>query len=64
MGALSDPGLFGQALLKDVFLGLFKGFAVMFMTAMMFIASTIRILLTIIIAIVLPLILTFELIPV
>jgi hypothetical protein len=61
--ALSDPGAFGQALLKDVFLGLFKGFAVMFMTAMMFIISTIRILLTIIIAMTIPLILTLGLIP-
>ena len=61
--ALADPGTFGQALLKDVFLGLFKGFAVMFMTAMMFIISTIRILLTIIIAMAIPLILTLGLIP-
>ena len=61
--ALADPGAFGQALLKDVFLGLFKGFAVMFMTAMMFIISTIRILLTMIIAMAIPLILTLGLIP-
>ena len=61
--ALSDPGSFGQGLLKDVFLGLFKGFAVMFMTAMMFIISTIRILLTIIIAMAIPLILTLGLMP-
>jgi len=61
--ALSDPGTFGQGLLKDVFLGLFKGFAVMFMTAMMFIISTIRILLTIILAMTIPLILTLGLIP-
>ena len=61
--ALSDPGTFGQGLLKDVFLGLFKGFAVMFMTAMMFIISTIRILLTIILAMSIPLILTLGLIP-
>ncbi len=61
--ALSDPGSFGQGLLKDVFLGLFKGFAVMFMTAMMFIISTIRILLTIIIAMAIPLILTLGLVP-
>ena len=61
--ALSDPGTFGQGLLKDVFLGLFKGFAVMFMTAMMFIISTIRVLLTIILAISIPLILTLGLIP-
>ena len=61
--ALADPGTFGQGLLKDVFLGLFKGFAVMFMTAMMFIISTIRILLTIILAMSIPLILTLGLIP-
>ena len=61
--ALADPGMFGQGLLKDVFLGLFKGFAVMFMTAMMFIISTIRILLTIILAMSIPLILTLGLIP-
>ena len=61
--ALSDPGTFGQGLLKDVFLGLFKGFAVMFMTAMMFIISTIRVLLTIILAMAIPLILTLGLIP-
>ncbi len=61
--ALADPGTFGQGLLKDVFLGLFKGFAVMFMTAMMFIISTIRILLTIILAMAIPLILTLGLIP-
>ena len=61
--ALADPGSFGQGLLKDVFLGLFKGFAVMFMTAMMFIISTIRILLTIILAMSIPLILTLGLIP-
>jgi len=60
---LADPGTFGQGLLKDVFLGLFKGFAVMFMTAMMFIISTIRILLTIILAMAIPLILTLGLIP-
>jgi hypothetical protein len=61
--ALSDPGAFGQGLLKDVFLGLFKGFAVMFMTAMMFIISTIRVLLTIVIAMSIPLILTLGLVP-
>ena len=61
--AFTDPGAFAQGMMKDVFLALFKGFAVMFMTAMMFIISTIRILLTIIIAMSIPLLLTLSLIP-
>jgi len=61
--AFTDPGTFAQGMMKDVFLALFKGFAVMFMTAMMFIISTIRILLTIIIAMSIPLLLTLSLIP-
>jgi len=61
--ALADPGTFGQALLKDVILGLFKGIAVMFMTAMMFVISSIRELLTMVIAIAIPFILTLGLIP-
>jgi len=61
--ALADPGTFGQALLKDVILGLFKGIAVMFMTAMMFVISSIRELLTMVIAIAIPLILTLGLVP-
>ena len=61
--ALADPGAFGQALLKDVILGLFKGIAVMFMTAMMFVISSIRELLTMVIAIAIPLILTLGLVP-
>ncbi len=61
--AFVDPGSFAQGMMKDVFLALFKGFAVMFMTAMMFIISTIRILLTIIIAMSIPLLLTLSLIP-
>jgi len=61
--AFVDPGTFAQGMMKDVFLALFKGFAVMFMTAMMFIISTIRILLTIIIAMSIPLLLTLSLIP-
>jgi len=61
--AFVDPGAFAQGMMKDVFLALFKGFAVMFMTAMMFIISTIRILLTIIIAMSIPLLLTLSLIP-
>lgn len=61
--ALADPGTFGQGLLKDVILGLFKGIAVMFMTAMMFVISSIRILLTMVIVIAIPLILTLGLVP-
>ena len=61
--AFTDPGAFAQGMMKDVFLALFKGFAMMFMTAMMFIISTIRILLTIIIAMSIPLLLTLSLIP-
>ncbi len=61
--AFTDPGAFAQGMMKDVFLALFKGFAVMFMTAMMFIISTVRILLTIIIAMSIPLLLTLSLIP-
>ena len=61
--AFTDPGAFAQGMMKDVFLALFKGFAVMFMTAMMFIISTVRILLTIIIAMSIPLLFTLSLIP-
>jgi len=61
--AFTDPGAFAQGMMKDVFLALFKGFAVMFMTAMMFIISTIRVLLTMIIAMSIPLLLTLSLIP-
>ena len=35
--ALADPGTAGQALVKNVFLALFKGIAVMMMTVMMFV---------------------------
>jgi hypothetical protein len=61
--AFTDPGASAQGMMKDVFLALFKGFAVMFMTAMMFIISTIRVLLTMIIAMSIPLLLTLSLIP-
>ena len=37
--AFVDPGAFAQGIMKDVILALFKGFAVMFMTAMTFIIS-------------------------
>ena len=61
--AFVDPGSFAQGIMKDVFLALFKGFAVMFMTAMAFIISTIRIMLTMVFAMSIPLILVLGLIP-
>jgi len=61
--AFVDPGAFAQGIMKDVFLSLFKGFAVMFMTAMAFIISTIRIMLTMVFAISIPLVLVLGLIP-
>ena len=62
--ALADPGTFGQGLLKDVFLALFKGIAVMMMTVMMFVLSAIRLVLTSVLIISLPLILVLSLIPI
>jgi len=62
--AFVDPGAFAQGVMKDVFLGLFKGFAVMFMTAMMFVISTIRIMLTMVFAMSIPLVLTLGMIPI
>ncbi|MDH3203418.1 MAG: hypothetical protein OEL81_01915 [Nitrosopumilus sp.] len=61
--AFVDPGAFAQGIMKDVFLSLFKGFAVMFMTAMAFIISTIRIMLTMVFAMSIPLVLVLGLIP-
>ncbi|WP_420546151.1 hypothetical protein [Nitrosopumilus sp.] len=61
--AFVDPGAFAQGIMKDVILALFKGFAVMFMTAMAFIISTIRIMLTMVFAMSIPLILVLGLIP-
>ncbi len=61
--ALSSPGEFGQAIVKNVFMALFKAFAVLFMTAMMFVLSVIRIELTMIIVISMPIILAVRLIP-
>jgi len=60
--SLQDP-LFGEGLLINVLLSLFKGFAVMFMTAMMFVLSAIRILLIEVIVIAFPLITAVGLIP-
>ncbi len=62
--AFVDPGTFAQGIMKDVFLGLFKGFAVMFLTAMMFVISTIRIMLTMVFAMSIPLVLTLGMIPI
>lgn len=61
--ALSSPGTVGQSIFKNLFLGLFRGIAVMFMTAMMFILSVIRIELTMVIVIAMPIILAFKLVP-
>ena len=61
--AFVDPGAFAQGIMKDIFLALFKGFAVMFMTAMAFIISTIRIMLTMVFAMSIPLVLVLGLIP-
>ena len=61
--AFVDPGAFAQGIMKDIFLALFKGFAVMFMTAMAFIISTIRIMLTMVFAMSIPLVLVLGLVP-
>ena len=61
--AFVDPGAFAQGIMKDVILALFKGFVVMFMTAMAFIISTIRIMLTMVFAMSISLILVLGLIP-
>lgn len=61
--ALADPGTAGQALLKNVFLALFRGIAVMMMTAMMFVLSAVRLVLTSVLIIALPLILVLGLVP-
>ena len=60
--ALQDP-FFGEGFVVDVLLSLFKGFAIMFMTAMMFILSAIRVLLTEIIIVSFPLVTAIGLIP-
>ena len=61
--ALTDPGTAGQALVKNVLLALFKGIAVMMMTVMMFVLSAIRLVLTSVLIIALPLILVLSLVP-
>ena len=60
--ALQDP-FFGEGYVVDVLLALFKGFAIMFMTAMMFVLSAIRVLLTEIIIVSFPLVSAVGLIP-
>ena len=60
--SLQNP-LFGEDLLVNVILSLFKGFAVMFMTAMMFVLSAVRVMLTEIIIVSFPLVTAIGLIP-
>lgn len=60
--ALQNP-FFGEGFVVDILLSLFKGFAIMFMTAMMFILSAIRVLLTEIIIVSFPLVSAVGLIP-
>ncbi len=60
--SLQNP-LFGEDLLVNVILSLFKGFAVMFMTAMMFVLSAVRVMLTEIIIVAFPLVTAIGLIP-
>lgn len=61
-GALQSP-LVGEGFAVNVLLALFKGFAVMFMTAMMFVLSAIRVLLTEVIVVAFPLVTAIGLIP-
>lgn len=60
--SLQDP-FFGEDFVINVLLSLFKGFAVMFMTAMMFVLSAIRVLLIEVIVIAFPLVTAIGLIP-
>ena len=60
--ALQNP-FFGEEYIVNVLLALFKGFAVMFMTAMMFVLSAIRVMLTEIIIVSFPLVSAIGLIP-
>ena len=60
--ALQTP-FFGEDFVVNILLGLFKGFSVMFMTAMMFVLSAVRVLLTEVIVIALPLVTAIGLIP-
>ena len=60
--SLQTP-LFGEGFIINVLLALFKGFSVMFMTAMMFVLSAIRVLLTEVIIVAFPLVSAIGLIP-
>ena len=60
--ALQSP-IFGEDYLINVLLSLFKGFSVMFMTAMMFVLSALRVMLTEVIIISFPLVSAIGLIP-
>ena len=60
--SLQDP-FFGEGFVINVLLALFKGFAVMFMTAMMFVLSAVRVMLTEVIIISFPLVTAVGLIP-
>ena len=61
-GALQSP-LAGEGFAVNVLLALFKGFAVMFMTAMMFVLSAIRVMLTEVVVVAFPLVSAVGLIP-
>ncbi len=60
--ALQTP-IFGEGFIVNILLALFKGFAVMFMTAMMFVLSAVRVMLTEVIVISFPLVSAIGLIP-
>ena len=60
--ALQTP-FFGEGFIINVLLALFKGFAVMFMTAMLFVLSAVRVLLTEVIVISFPLVSAIGLLP-
>ena len=61
-GVLQSP-LAGEGFAVNVLLALFKGFAVMFMTAMMFVLSAVRVLLTEVIVVSFPLVTAIGLVP-
>ena len=60
--ALQNP-ILGEEFIVNVLLALFKGFSIMFMTAMMFVLSAIRVLLTEVIVISFPLVSAIGLVP-
>lgn len=61
-GALQNPPA-GEGFAVNVLLALFKGFAVMFMTAMMFVLSAVRVVLTEVVVVSFPLVTAVGLIP-